>query len=73
MSKRDGSGQVTIKNPKDLVQSVQALQEENAKLKELDKLSTQLVQQITADLKVKSNLIKAFHCFVRKSTSTQRE
>ena len=40
-----------LKNPKDLVQSVQALQEENAKLrKELDKLSTQLVQQMTADL-----------------------
>ena len=33
------------------MQSVQALQEENAKLrKELDKLSTQLVQQMTADL-----------------------
>ena len=40
-----------LKNPKDLVQSVQALQEENTKLrKELDKLSTQLVQQMTADL-----------------------
>ena len=40
-----------LKNPKDLVQSVQALQKENAKLrKELDKLSTQLVQQMTADL-----------------------
>jgi alanyl-tRNA synthetase len=40
-----------LKNPKDLVQSVQALQEENAKLrKELDKLSTQLVHQMTADL-----------------------
>jgi alanyl-tRNA synthetase len=40
-----------LKNPKDLVQSVQALQEENAKLrKELDKLSTQLVQKMTADL-----------------------
>ena len=40
-----------LKNPKDLLQSVQALQEENVKLrKELDKLSTQLVQQMTADL-----------------------
>jgi alanyl-tRNA synthetase len=40
-----------LKNPKDLVQSVQALQEENSKLrKELDKVNTQLVQQMTADL-----------------------
>jgi alanyl-tRNA synthetase len=40
-----------LKNPKDLVQSVKALQDENAKLKkELIKLATQLVQQMTADL-----------------------
>ena len=40
-----------LKNPKDLVQSVQALQEENTKLKkEIEKLNKQLVEQMVVDL-----------------------
>ncbi|MBR63215.1 MAG: alanine--tRNA ligase, partial [Flavobacteriaceae bacterium] len=40
-----------LKNPKDLVQSVQALQDENAKLKkEIEKLNAQLVQQMITEL-----------------------
>ena len=40
-----------LKNPKDLVQSVQALQEENTKLKkEIEKLNKQLVEQMIVDL-----------------------
>ena len=40
-----------LKNPKDLVQSVQALQEENTMLKkEIEKLNKQLVEQMIVDL-----------------------
>ena len=40
-----------LKNPKDLVQSVQALQDENTKLKkDFEKLSKQFVERITVDL-----------------------
>lgn len=40
-----------LKNPKDLVQSVQALQDENVKLrKDLEQLNKQLVQQLISDL-----------------------
>ena len=40
-----------LKNPKDLVQSVQALQDENTKLKkEIEKLNRQLVEQMIVDL-----------------------
>ena len=40
-----------LKNPKDLVQSVQALQDENTKLKkEIEKLNKQLVEQMIVDL-----------------------
>ena len=40
-----------LKNPKDLVQSVQSIQDENAKLKkEIEKLNAQLVQQMITEL-----------------------
>ncbi len=40
-----------LKNPKDLIQSVQALQDENVKLrKDLEQLNKQLVQQLISDL-----------------------
>ena len=43
---------VQLKNPKNVVQSVQALQDENAKLrKEVEQLNKQLVQQLLAELK----------------------
>ncbi len=42
---------VQLKNPKDMVQSVQALQDENTKLrKEVEQLNKQLVQQLISDL-----------------------
>jgi alanyl-tRNA synthetase len=42
---------VQLKNPKDMVQSVQALQDENNKLrKELEQLNKQLVQQLILEL-----------------------
>ena len=61
-----------LKNPKDLVQSVQSIQDENAKLKkEIEKLNAQLVQQIT-ELESETQSTRAFPYCVRKSTSTQR-
>lgn len=42
---------IQLKNPKDLVQSIQAIQDENAKLKkELEQLNKKLVQQLISEL-----------------------